>query len=230
MAPWRKIRPRTPEQHAGMPEAPERIAAAPAGPRHHSLRRKLALATTLAGLCTIGLAALLIARSYGDYAAARQSLYDILGVPADAGRRQRPVRRARPRQQRARRGTRRTQRGPRPAARVPRPQRRRAGAPGLAARRAAGAARAPRPAADDRARARTAGARPRRGRPAWQPAAARAPDGRHPGGDRKHVRGGGRAAARHRLAGQAPVRLQRRPGSARADRQDAGRPARVRGA
>lgn len=77
MAPWRKIRPRTPEQHAGMPEAPERIAAAPAGPRHHSLRRKLALATTLAGLCTIGLAALLIARSYGDYAAARQSLYDI---------------------------------------------------------------------------------------------------------------------------------------------------------
>lgn len=46
------------------------------GPRR-SLQRKLAVATTVGGLCTVVLAALVIAASYGDFAAARQNLYDI---------------------------------------------------------------------------------------------------------------------------------------------------------
>ncbi|MCO4863395.1 diguanylate cyclase [Cupriavidus sp. WGlv3] len=46
------------------------------GPRR-SLQHKLALATTVGGLCTVVLAALVIAASYGDFAAARQNLYDI---------------------------------------------------------------------------------------------------------------------------------------------------------
>ncbi|SPK74560.1 conserved protein of unknown function (plasmid) [Cupriavidus taiwanensis] len=50
--------------------------AAGNGPRR-SLQRKLAVATTAGGLCTVVLAALVIAASYGDFAAARQNLYDI---------------------------------------------------------------------------------------------------------------------------------------------------------
>lgn len=46
------------------------------GPRR-SLQRKLAVATAVGALCTVVLAALVIAASYGDFAAARQNLYDI---------------------------------------------------------------------------------------------------------------------------------------------------------
>ncbi|SPC15248.1 GGDEF domain-containing protein [Cupriavidus taiwanensis] len=51
-------------------------SAAGSGPRR-SLQRKLAVATAVSGLCTAVLAALVIAGSYGDFAAARQNLYDI---------------------------------------------------------------------------------------------------------------------------------------------------------
>lgn len=46
------------------------------GPRR-SLQRKLAVASAVGALCTVVLAALVIAASYGDFAAARQNLYDI---------------------------------------------------------------------------------------------------------------------------------------------------------
>ncbi|CAG9170745.1 hypothetical protein LMG23992_01788 [Cupriavidus laharis] len=67
MAFWRRLR------QAGKPGTSVPLAAG----RSQSLKRKLAAATAIAGLCTIGLAALLMARSYGDFAAARQNLYDI---------------------------------------------------------------------------------------------------------------------------------------------------------
>ncbi|CAG2131991.1 GGDEF domain-containing protein [Cupriavidus numazuensis] len=42
-----------------------------------SLKRKLAAATTVVAVCTVGLAAMLMAGAYGDFAAGRQNLYDI---------------------------------------------------------------------------------------------------------------------------------------------------------
>lgn len=51
--------------------------SAPTPARGSSLKRKLAIATAIGGLCTVMLATLVIARSYGDFAAARQNLYDI---------------------------------------------------------------------------------------------------------------------------------------------------------
>jgi diguanylate cyclase (GGDEF)-like protein len=67
MAFWRRLRP------AGNTGASNPLAAG----RSQSLKRRLAAVTMVAALCTIGLAALLMARSYGDFAAARQNLYDI---------------------------------------------------------------------------------------------------------------------------------------------------------
>ena len=67
MALWRRARRRESEP-GGM--------APPAG-RSRSLKRKLAIATAVGGLCTLVLAALVMARSYGDFTSARQNLYDI---------------------------------------------------------------------------------------------------------------------------------------------------------
>jgi diguanylate cyclase (GGDEF)-like protein len=67
MAFWRRLRP------AGDTGASHPLAAG----RSRSLKRKLSAVTTVAALCTVGLAALLMAHSYGDFAAARQNLYDI---------------------------------------------------------------------------------------------------------------------------------------------------------
>ncbi len=67
MALWRRARRRESEP-GGM--------APPAG-RSRSLKRKLAIATAVGGLCTLVLAALVMARSYGDLTSARQNLYDI---------------------------------------------------------------------------------------------------------------------------------------------------------
>lgn len=64
---WRRVRRRKSESGGVAP---------PAG-RSRSLKRKLAIATAVAGLCTLVLAALVMARSYGDFTAARQNLYDI---------------------------------------------------------------------------------------------------------------------------------------------------------
>ncbi|MBP0631531.1 GGDEF domain-containing protein [Cupriavidus sp. AcVe19-1a] len=51
--------------------------AATAARRGNSLQRKLAIATAVGGLCTLVLAALVIARSFGTFMAARQNLHDI---------------------------------------------------------------------------------------------------------------------------------------------------------
>ncbi len=67
MAFWRRLR------QAGKPGASHPLAAG----QSRSLKRKLSVATAVAAFCTVGLAALLMARSYGDFAAARQNLYDI---------------------------------------------------------------------------------------------------------------------------------------------------------
>ncbi|RDK10400.1 GGDEF domain-containing protein [Cupriavidus lacunae] len=56
---------------------PTNAGAPPPAGRGRSLQRKLAVATAVGGLCTVVLAALVIAGSYGDFAAARQNLYDI---------------------------------------------------------------------------------------------------------------------------------------------------------
>ncbi|GLC93792.1 hypothetical protein Tamer19_32000 [Cupriavidus sp. TA19] len=45
--------------------------------RGSSLQRKLAIATAVGSLCTLALAALVIARSFGTFMAARQNLHDI---------------------------------------------------------------------------------------------------------------------------------------------------------
>ncbi|SOY66908.1 GGDEF domain-containing protein [Cupriavidus taiwanensis] len=49
----------------------------PGSAPRRSLQRKLSMATAVGGLCTVVLAALVIAGSYGDFATARQNLYDI---------------------------------------------------------------------------------------------------------------------------------------------------------
>jgi diguanylate cyclase (GGDEF)-like protein len=65
--------------HGREPASGARISggAAPAARPGRSLKRKLGIATTVGGLCTLVLAALVIAGSYGDFATARQNLYDI---------------------------------------------------------------------------------------------------------------------------------------------------------
>lgn len=56
--------------------AARHAAPPPLGP---GLRRRLGLGTAVAALCALTLAGMLIARAYGDFATARQNLYDIAG-------------------------------------------------------------------------------------------------------------------------------------------------------
>ncbi|MFJ4292569.1 GGDEF domain-containing protein [Cupriavidus sp. NPDC089707] len=70
MARWRRAR-------RGNTAAETATATVVAARRAGSLQRKLAIATAVGGLCTLVLAALVIARSFGTFMAARQNLYDV---------------------------------------------------------------------------------------------------------------------------------------------------------
>lgn len=65
------------EQHRWLGGNARRRNAVTAALRGNSLQRKLAIATAVGGLCTLVLAALVIAHSFGTFMAARQNLHDI---------------------------------------------------------------------------------------------------------------------------------------------------------